>query len=213
MPNWGVSCVGFHGTTIFGGTSNGVGLIDKSSLSVYDTWEAGEDTDNALVEVIDDIAYIGLNGIGVARYDIPNNQWLPTWTESNVLDGGNGDLTGLVADIRPGQIWIGGADGFQLINVTTGSEVYDIEKTGSLYIGSGDPYDLAIYGDTLYYHQQYTSDSVYRIDIVNFTTKSTLDAGAQLDENGGDVYGMEIIGDVLYVSVASGQCWQTQGSG
>ena len=59
-----------------------------------------EDTDNALVEVIDDIAYIGLNGIGVARYDIPNNQWLPTWTESNVLDGGNGDLTGLVADIR-----------------------------------------------------------------------------------------------------------------
>ena len=213
MPNWGVSAVGLNGSTIFGGTSNGVGLIDKSSLSVYDTWEAGEDTDNALVEVIDDIAYIGLNGIGVARYDIPNNQWLPTWTESNVLDGGNGDLTGLVADIRPGQIWIGGADGFQLINVTTGSEVYDIEKTGSLYIGSGDPYDLAIYGDTLYYHQQYTSDSVYRIDIVNYTTKSTLDAGAQLNENGGDVYGMEIIGDVLYVSVASGQWWQTQGSG
>ncbi|GIR00499.1 MAG: hypothetical protein CM15mP9_2020 [Methanobacteriota archaeon] len=50
MPNWGVSAVGFNGTTIFGGTSNGVGLIDKSSLSVYDTWEAGEDTDNALVE-------------------------------------------------------------------------------------------------------------------------------------------------------------------
>ena len=107
MPNWGVSAVGFNGSTIFGGTNNGVGLIDKSTLSVYDTWEAGEDTDNALVEVIDDIAYIGLNGIGVARYDIPNNQWLPTWTESNVLDGGNGDLTGLVADIRPGQIWIG----------------------------------------------------------------------------------------------------------
>ena len=213
MPNWGVSAVGLNGSTIFGGTSNGVGLIDKSSLAVYDTWEAGEDTDNALVEVIDDIAYIGLNGIGVARYDIPNNQWLPTWTESNVLDGGNEDLTGLVADIRPGMIWIGGSDGFQLINVTTGSEEFDIEKTGSLYIGSGDPFDLAIYGDTLYYHQRYSSDSVYRIDIVNYTTKSTLDAGAQLDENGGDVYGMEIIGDVLYVSVASGQWWQTEGSG
>ena len=213
MPNWGVSAVGLNGSTIFGGTSNGVGLIDKSSLTVYDTWEAGEDTENALVEVIDDIAYIGLNGIGVARYDIPNNQWLPTWTESNVLDGGNEDLTGLVADIRPGMIWIGGSDGFQLINVTTGSEEFDIEKTGSLYIGSGDPFDLAIYGDTLYYHQRYSSDSVYRIDIVNYTTKSTLDAGAQLDENGGDVYGMEIIGDVLYVSVASGQWWQTEGSG
>ena len=213
MPNWGVSAVGFNGTTIFGGTNNGVGLIDKSSLSVYDTWEAGEDTDNALVEVIDDIAYIGLNGIGVARYDIANNDWLPTWTESNVLDGGNGDLTSLAADIRPGHIWVGGADGFQLINVTTGSEVYDIEKTGSLYSGSGDPYDLVIYGDTMYYHQQFSSDSVYRIDIVNFTTKPTLDVGAQVDQNGGDVYGMEIIGDVLYTSVASGQWWQTEGSG
>ena len=136
MPNWGVGAVGLNGSTIFGGTSNGVGLIDKSSLAVYDTWEAGEDTDNALVEVIDDIAYIGLNGIGVARYDIPNNQWLPTWTESNVLDGGNEDLTGLVADIRPGMIWIGGSDGFHN-NVTTGSEEFDIEKTGSLYIGVG----------------------------------------------------------------------------
>ena len=213
MPNWGVSAVGVNGSTIFGGTNNGVGLIDKSSLSVYDTWEAGDETDNALVEVIDDIAYIGLNGIGVARYDIPNNNWLPTWTESNVLDGGNGDVTSLVADIRPGLIWVGGEDGFQLINVTTGSEVYDIEKTGSLYSGSGDPYDLVIYGDTMYYHQQYSSDSVYRIDIVNFTTKPILDAGAQVDENGGDVYGMELIGDVLYISVASGQWWDTEGSG
>ena len=40
-----------------------------------------------------------------------------------------------------------------------------------------------------------------------------MDAGSQVDENGGDVYGLEIIGDVLHVSVASGQWWQTQGSG
>ena len=213
MPNWAVSAVGMNASTVFGGTASGIGLIDKSSFTVYDTWEAGENTNNALVEIIDDIAYIGLNGIGVARYDIPNNEWLPTWTESNVLDGGNGDVTGLIADIRPGQIWVGGADGFQLLNVTTGSEVYDIEKTGSLYVGSGNPYDLAIYGDTMYYHQQFTSDSVYRIDIVNYTAKSVLDAGVQLDENGGDVYGMEIIGDVLHIAVASGQWWNTEGSG
>ena len=214
MPNWGVYAIGMNSTTIFGGTTNGVGLIDKSSMNVIDTWEAGEDTDNALVEVIDNIAYIGLNGIGVARYDITNNNWLPTWTESNfVLDGGNGDITTIAADIRPGQIWIGGSDGFQLLNTTTGSEVYDIEKTGSLYTGSGDPYDLAVYGDTMYYHQQYSSDSVFRIDIVNYTTKPLLDVGQQLDENGGDIYGMRIIGDILYASVASGQWWDTEGSG
>ena len=70
----------------------------------------------------------------------------------------NGDITTIAADIRPGQIWIGGSDGFQLLNTTTGSEVYDIEKTGSLYTGKGDPTDLAVYGDTMYYHQQYSSD-------------------------------------------------------
>ena len=213
MPNWGVYSIGMNSSTVFGGTTNGVGLIDKSSFTVTDTWEAGEDTDNSLVVVIDDVAYIGLNGIGVARYDIVNNNWLPTWTENNVLDGGNEEVTSLAADIRQGHIWVGGGDGFQLINVTTGSEVYDIEKTGSMYSGSGDPYDLAIYGDTMYYHQQYSSDNIFRIDIVNFTTKSALDAGLQVDENGGDIYGMEIIGDVLHISVASGQWWQTEGSG
>ncbi len=213
MPNWGVSSVGMNSTTIFGGTNNGVGLIDKSSFTVTGTWEAGEETDNSLVEVIGNIAYIGLTGIGVARYDISANSWLSTWTDNNVLDNGNEDVTGIVADIRNDHIWIGGGDGFQLINVTTGNEVYDIEKSNSLYSGNADPYDMVIYGDTLYYHQQYNSDSVYRIDIVNFTSKSPLDAGQQLSENGGDVYGLEIIGDILHVSVASGQWWQTQGSG
>ena len=65
----------------------------------------------------------------------------------------------------------------------------------------------------MYYHQQYSSDSVFRIDIVNYTTKPLLDVGQQLDENGGDIYGMRIIGDVLYASVASGQWWNTEGSG
>lgn len=215
MPNWGVNAVGFNSTTVFGGTTNGVGLIDKSSFSWTENWQAENGAlDNALVEVIGDVAYIGLNGIGIARYDIPNNIWLTTWTEDNVLDNGNQFVTSLVTDIRPGHIWIGGEDGFQLINVTTGSEVYDIEISNSLYSGlNEDPYDLAIYGDTMYYHHQYSSDSVYRIDIVNFTSKSALDAGAQVDENGGDVYGMKIIGDVLHVSVASGQWWNTEGSG
>ena len=215
MPNWGVNAVEFNSTTVFGGTTNGVGLIDRSSFSWTENWQAENGAlDNALVEVIGDVAYIGLNEIGIVRYDIPNNIWLTTWTEDNVLDDGNQFVTSLVADIRPGHIWIGGEDGFQLINVTTGSEVYDIETSNSLYSGINEgPYDLAIYGDTMYYHHQYSSDSVFRIDIVNFTSKSTLDAGAQVDENGGDVYGMKIIGDVLHISVASGQWWDTEGSG
>jgi hypothetical protein len=213
LPNWGVSAVGVNSTTIFAGTNDGVGLIDKSSFSVTGTWEAGEETENAVVEVIGNVAYVGLNGIGVARYDVVANSWLTTWTEDNILDDGNGDVTGLVADIRPDHLWVGGSDGFQLINVSSGTEVYDIEKSNSLYSGDGDPYDMNVYGDTLYYHQQYSSDNVYRIDIANFSSKSSLDAGQQVSENGGDVYGLEIIGDVLHISVASGQWWNTEGSG
>ena len=111
--------------------------------------------------MIGDVAYIGLNGIGVARYEISTNSWLPTWTEysnspsgNSILDPGNGDVTGLVADINPDQLWIGGADGFQLIDVVNQVEVYDIEKSDALYLGNGNPFQMTIYNDIMYYHQR-----------------------------------------------------------
>ena len=135
MPNWATYAVGNDGATVYGGTTQGVGILTTSPFEVKGTWEAGEDTDNAPVEVIGDIAYIGLNGIGIARYDMPTNTWLPTWTEysssptgNQILDPGNEDVTGIVADIRPNHLWIGGDDGFQLIDVINQTEIYDIEK-------------------------------------------------------------------------------------
>ena len=141
MPNWATYVVGVNSTTVFGGTFSGVGLIDKSSFSVEDEWVATDSTSDAIVEIIDDIAYIGLTGIGVARWDISNNEWLTTWTDDNALDNGNEDVTALIADIRPGYIWIGGEDGFQLLGTANGTEFYDIEKSNSLYSGNGDPYE------------------------------------------------------------------------
>ena len=64
MPNWATYVVGVNSTTVFGGTFSGVGLIDKSSFTVDDEWEATASTSDAIVEVIDDVAYIGLTGIG-----------------------------------------------------------------------------------------------------------------------------------------------------
>ena len=213
MPNWATYVVGANSTTVFGGTFSGVGLIEKSSFSVVGEWDAGSQTDNAIVEIIDDIAYIGLNGVGVARWDISNSQWLTTWTEDNVLDDGNEYVTGMIEDIRSGLIWIGGEDGFQLINTTTSTEVYDIEVSNSLYVGNGDPYDLTMYGYTMYYHQGVSSDSIYGIDVGNFTAITPLDAGQEVSENGGDVVGMTIVGDTLLASVVSGQWWNQEGSG
>ena len=213
MPNWATYVVGVNSTTVFGGTFSGVGLIDKSSFSVEDEWVATDSTSDAIVEIIDDIAYIGLTGIGVARWDISNNEWLTTWTDDNALDNGNEDVTALIADIRPGYIWIGGEDGFQLLGTANGTEFYDIEKSNSLYSGNGDPYDLTMYGYTMYYHQGASSDSIYGIDVANFTSISPLDAGQRIGENGGDIVGLEIIGDTLLASVVSGQWWNQDGSG
>ena len=213
MPNWATYVVGANSTTVFGGTFSGVGLIDKSSFTVEDEWEATSSTSDAIVEVIDDVAYIGLTGIGVARWDITNSEWLTTWTEDNVLDNGNEDVTTLIADIRPGYIWIGGQDGFQLLGTANGTEFYDIEKSNSLYSGNGDPFDLTMYGYTMYYHQGTSSDSIYGIDVANFTAITPLDAGQRIGENGGDIVGMEIMGDTLFASVVSGQWWNQDGSG
>ena len=214
MPNWATYSVEADSYGyIFGGTTSGVGIITASPYEVIGEWEAGEQTQNAPVEVIGDIAYIGLDGIGIARYDMPNNAWLTLWTEDNVLDGGNEDVTGLVADINAGQIWIGGDDGFQLLNTTTGAEIYDIEKSSNLFAGNGNPHDLIVDGDIMYYNDRTSSDNVFRIDIANYASLSSLDAGAELNENGGDVNGMNIVDGKLMVSVSSGNWWDTDGSG
>lgn len=210
MPDWSTRSIATDGSKIYGGTNGGVGILTTSPFDVVDTWEAGEDTDNAPVEVIGDVAYIGLNGVGVARYEISTNSWLPTWTEysgspsgNSILDPGNQDITGLVADINPNQLWIGGEDGFQLIDVVNEVEVYDIEKNDALYLGNGEPYQMVIYNGVMYYHQGDDSNSVYRLDVVNFNQLSNIDAGIQLDDNSGPAWGIGLIDGVIMASVAS----------
>ncbi len=211
MPNWAVYAVHYDTDFVYAGTLSGVGLIDITNFEHDSNWGEGTQSQTAPVEVIGNTAYIGLDGIGVLRYDIMNNAWLSTWTVNGVLDT-NG-ITSLVADIRPNQIWIGGDDGFQLIDVVNETEEYDIEKTNSMYSGNGDPYQLRIHGDILYFHQSTQSDSVGRINIANFTSMTSLDVGNQLSENNGDVFGMNFVGDILMVGLASNQWWNADGTG
>ena len=214
MPNWATYSVGYDNTYVYGGTTSGVGLITKSNFQHDENWGQDTQTGNAVVEVMGDIAYIGTEGLGVLRYNITSNQWLVPFTEDNgVLDGGNDDVTGLVADIRPNLLWVGGDDGFQLINVTTGGEAYDIERSSSLYNADSAPHDMLIHNNILYYHGRTTGDEVSRLDVANLTALSNLDIGAQVGENGGDIVSMEMSGDTLMVSVVSGQWWNSDGSG
>lgn len=214
MPNWATYSVGVDNNYVYGGTTSGVGLITKSNFQHDYNWGQGTQTGNAVVEIMGDIAYIGTEGLGVLRYNITANQWLVPFTESNgVLDGGNDDVTGLVADIRANLLWVGGDDGFQLINVTNGGEAYDIERNSNLYNANGAPHDMLIHNNILYYHASTASDEVSRLDVFNVTALSNLDVGAQVGENGGDIVNMEMSGDTLMVSVVSGQWWNSDGSG
>ena len=214
MPNWATYSVGYDNTYVYGGTTSGVGLITKSNFQHDYNWGQGTQTGNALVETMGDIAYIGTDGLGVLRYNITSNEWLVPFNEDNgVLDGGNDDVTGLVADIRQNLLWVGGNDGFQLINVTTGGEAYDIEKSSSLYSANGDPYGMIIHNNIMYYHSGTASDEVSRLDVFNLTNVGDLDIGAQVGQNGGDIAGMNLVGDILMTSVVSGQWWNTDGSG
>jgi hypothetical protein len=215
MPNWATYSIGagISNTYLFGGTNSGVGIITISPFDVVGEWTAGEQTNNAPVTVVGDVAFIALDGIGIARYDLINDEWLTLWTEDNVLDDGNEDATTLSADINPNYIWIGGSDGFQLLNTTTGDEVYDIEKSSSLFAGNGDPLDMILKGNIMYYHDGASSDNLYRFDAQNFTSLPALDVGAQVGQNNGDVNGMSIIGDIIMISVASQNWWQVDGSG
>ncbi|MFZ9048001.1 MAG: hypothetical protein ACO20Y_04320 [Poseidonia sp.] len=214
MPNWATYSVGVDASYVYGGTNDGVGLITKSNFQHDTNWGEGTQTGNAVVEIMGDIAYIGTEGLGVLRYNITSNQWLTPFNEDNgVLDGGNDDVTGLVADIRPNLLWVGGDDGFQLINVTNGFEAFDIERNSNLYTASGPPHEMVIHNNILYYHASTASDEVSRLDVANVTALSNLDIGAQVGENGGDITSMEIVGDELLVSVVSGQWWNADGSG
>lgn len=211
MPNWATYSLGHNSTHIFGGTLSGVGVIALSSFTVVDTWET-QSADNAPVAIVDDIAYIGLDGIGVARWDLINSAWLNLWTSSGVLDT-NG-ITGLVAGTQANTLWVGGDDGFQLIDVINATELVDIEKTNSLYYDNGDPYDLIMVGDVLHYNQRTASDRIYRIDTGNLASPvNYLDIGVHLNEGGLDVAGMGRMGDVIVASAVSGQWWNTEGSG
>lgn len=213
MPNWATYALGRNATHLFGGTLSGVGVIDLSTFSVEDTWET-QSADNAPVEVIGDVAYIGLDGLGVARWDLVNGAWLSLWDRAGVLD--TDGITGLVAGTQANTMWVGGDDGFQLIDVVNATELVDIEKGNSIYLGSGDPFDLLMIGDMLYYHQSTSSDRIFRIDTTALSTaQSALDIGDRLGQNnaGLGVAGLDRIGDVLIASAVSTQWWNAEGSG
>lgn len=203
MPyNW-VRSVAVSGNTVLGGTWLGVGLINITSGNVDGTWEAGGSTGNAVVEVIGDIAYVALDGEGIARFDLNSGNWIQMWTAggSGALLNTNG-ITSMEPGILPNQLWIGGDDGFQLLDVINETELYDIQKSSNLYNGNGDPVEIVISGNILYYIEPYNyGDELHRIDIQNYSALADIDAGSRAGITG-YIYGIGLVQDILNIGVS-----------
>ncbi|MDB9834997.1 hypothetical protein OAC38_03080 [Candidatus Poseidoniaceae archaeon] len=187
-----VTEVAVNTSTIFAGTNNGVYLIDKATMTVVDTWTTDDDSEDGVVVVIDDVAYIGLSGIGVARWDITNGEWLTTWSES-VLGAGNTQITGMISDVANRGLWVAGPQYFKLVNTSTGQV--------SQSLGVNNAHDLTMYGNTLYYHLKDTSDNIFSYDLINSTGNSPLDAGTAFGNQTGSITSLEINGDTLVASL------------
>ncbi|MDB0004872.1 hypothetical protein N9E21_03275 [Candidatus Poseidoniaceae archaeon] len=188
-----VTEVAVNSTTIFAGTNTGVYLIDKATMTVVDTWTTDDESADAEVVVIDDVAYIGLSGIGVARWDITNEEWLTTWGDNVLGANGNIQITGMIEDVANRGLWVAGPQFFRLVNTSTG------QVSQSLAVNNA--HDLTMYGNTLYYHLKDTSDNIFSYDIINSTSNAPLDAGTALGNQTGFVSSMEINGDTLVASV------------
>ncbi|MDG1539317.1 MAG: hypothetical protein P8Q40_05245, partial [Candidatus Poseidonia sp.] len=193
LPIGQVTEVAVNSTTIFAGTNNGVYLIDKTTMTLVDTWTTDDDSEDAVVVVIDDVAYIGLSGIGVARWDITNGEWLTTWGDNVLGANGNLQITGMVEDVANRGLWVAGPQFFRLINTSTG------QVSQSLAVNNA--HDLTMYGNTLYYHLKDASDNIFSYDIINSTSNAPLDAGTVFGNQTGSITSLEINGDTLVASL------------
>ena len=193
---------------LYAGTNYGAGIIDVVNGTVVEVWEAGEATWNALTYEYDDVVYIGLDGIGVARYDRINDIWLQVWDSSNsnnlITDN---RVTALIPDRQPHRIWVGGDFGIRLIDLVNRTMLNSFSRVN----GQNAPGELVIIGDVLYYSEERwgtsSNDNIYRYNINTMTTMSTLDAGQQISQSG-LVYGMgEGPDGMLWIGVAPSGWW------
>ena len=62
-----------------------MGIIDTSTGTLVDVWTAAADSDQTDIVVVGSVAYLGVQGVGIARYDLNTETWLSTWDASSGL--------------------------------------------------------------------------------------------------------------------------------
>ena len=207
MPSRFVSSVARIGTDrLYAGTNNGAAVINTINGSVIEVWSAGDDTQRARTVKIGDILYLGFENTGIARYDLLNQEWLQAWdgTQGYIDDD---DVTTLVHGRSAGTMWAGGDFGLTLIDVVNDTVLESWNRgsnTDGPTLSDTPPADIEIIGNVLHYSLQRsnswwaTNEEIYRINLDNNTSLSTLHVALQIGSST-VVHGIGTVGEELWI--------------
>jgi sugar lactone lactonase YvrE len=208
LPDTDVRSVVNEDPTLYVGTTGGVALFGIYNDTIYETWESGASSDGvAETAIIDNIVYVGLNNIGLARYDLTTSDWLQTWDGTlGVID--DIGITSITRDSNPNRLWVGGGNGIQLIDVVNSTEILHWADSSSQYPGTRNPYQMVITNDVLYYRYQWqwgdggwSEGEIRRIDLSTQNALTSLDTADRFGITG-YTYGMGLTGDILTIGVS-----------
>ncbi len=218
IPSRWVISVDVIGTDrLYAGTTEGAAVINTANGTVIDVWTAGDDTERARVVKFGDIVYLGLENIGIARYNLTSREWLPAWdgTQGIISDD---DITTLIEGLEEGTIWAGGDSGLTLIDVINETVLIQWNR-GSNQNGPTlpdyPPAETVIIGQIMYYSPQRAGswnsrDQIHRINLNNNSSLPNIDAGNRLGYNG-IIHGVGHIGDELWIGVRQTSSWGGSG--
>ena len=202
---------------LYAGTTEGAAVINTSNGTVVEVWTAGDDTERARLVKFDDILYLGMENLGIGRYNLSSREWLSPWDGSQgIID--DDDVTVLIEGEQEGTIWAGGDFGLTLIDVTNSSVIVQWGR-GSNQNGptlpNFSPAEILIVDDVMYYSPQRANswnqrDEVHRINLSNNTSLSEIDVGERLGFQG-VIHGMNKIGDEIWISVVETSGWGGSG--
>ena len=205
---------------LYAGTSEGAAIIDTSTGTLVDLWTAAADSDQTDVVRVGSVVYLGVQETGIARYDTIAEDWLTTWDgTAGIID--NEFITMLKEGDEPGTLWAGGYFGLVLINTTSSTVVVDWnlgQNTDGPTLPNQPPVDIITHTGILYYQQitpsqsWQTRDTVFRIDLNNNTTLSSIDTTDSLGYQG-QIRGMHLVQDSLWLGVSGVQTWTGSESG
>ena len=198
---------------LYAGTTEGAAVINKSNGTVVEVWTAGDDTERARIVKIGDIAYLGFENLGIARYNLTSSTWLSPWDGTQgIID--DDDVTVLIEGSEEGTMWAGGDFGLTLIDVDNESVITQwgrgLNQDGPT-LPNYSPAEILIMDDIMYYSPQRANpwnerDEIHRINLTNSSSLPVIDAGERLGFEG-VIHGINQVGNEIWISVIGTSGW------